>query len=146
MSALLNHRPDSWRDRFMSYAAVTAISALVWIWASNQTRQTAEANLRLMIVPASPETQTVGPTEPISVRVQFTGSKLAVDHAVDAVDGKTLSVTVGTCGVPEAIGAHELTLADVIEQIPAIESTGASVRATQPSFATIAIDRKSKPE
>lgn len=146
MSALLNHRPDSWRDRFMSYAAVTAISALVWIWASNQTRQTAEANLRLMIVPASPETQTVGPTEPISVRVQFTGSKLAVDHAVDAVDGKTLSVTVGTCGVPESIGGHELTLADVIEKIPAIESTGASVRSTQPSFATIAIDRKSKPE
>ncbi len=146
MSAPLNNRPETWRDRLVSYAAVTAIATLVWLWASNQTRHVAEANMRLLIVPESPDTQAVGPSEAISVRVQFTGSKAAVDHAVDAVSGKTLSVAVGTCGVPSAVGGHELTLADVIEQIPAVESTGAGVRSTQPSFATIAIDRRSKPE
>lgn len=144
MSSPLNQRSESWRETLMSYAAITAIAALVWIWASNQTRQVAEANLRLVFVSSSPEAQTVGPTEPIAVRVQFTGSKTAVDHAVDAVAGRTLSVTVGTCGVPNSIGGHELSLADVIEQIPVVESTGATVRSTQPSFTTIAIDSRGK--
>lgn len=145
MSALLNHRPDSWRDRFVSYAAVTAIAALVWIWASNQTRQTAEANLRLLIVPEPSSMQTVWPTGPISVRVQFTGSKIAVDQAVGAVDGNTLAVTLGTCGVPDTNGGHRITLSDVVELIPAVESTGASVRWTQPPFATFTINPLQKP-
>lgn len=144
MSAQPTQARETWQQTLMSYAAVTAIAALVWIWASNQTRQVAEANLRIVFVPSSPEAQTVGPVEPISVRVQFTGSKTAVDHAVDAVAGRTLSVTVGTCGVPNSIGGHELSLADVIEQIPVVESTGASVRSTQPSFTTIAIDSPGK--
>jgi hypothetical protein len=144
MSAPLNNRPETWRDRLVSYAAVTAIATLVWLWASNQTRHVAEANMRLLIVPESPETQAVGPPEPLAVRVQFTGSKVAVDHAVDAVNGKTLSVKTGTCGIPNSVGGYELTLADVIEQIPAVESTGASVRSTQPSFTTIAIDSRGK--
>jgi len=62
MSAPLNNRPETWRDRLVSYAAVTAIATLVWLWASNQTRHVAEANMRLLIVPESPETQAVGPS------------------------------------------------------------------------------------
>jgi hypothetical protein len=134
------HQPESWRERLLSLATVTATALLIWIWASGQTRQSAEANCRIHFVPQSADTQSVGPEEPVSVRVQFSGSKSAVEDAVNAVNGRVFDIVIGTSGVPNTPGGHEVALAELIGSMPAIEETGALVRSVQPSFTNLAIE------
>ena len=143
MSARI-HRHESWRERLLSVATVTATTALIWIWASSQTRQTAEANCRIHFVAASSDTQRVGPEEPISVRIQFTGSKPAVDAAINAVNGRVFDIPVGTQGVPGTPGGHEVSLGELIAQMPVVDSSGAHVRSVQPASVSIAIDARAK--
>jgi hypothetical protein len=133
-------RHENWRDRLLGYATVTATSALIWFWASNQTRHSADVNCRVHFIPGSVENQLVGPEEPVSVRVQLLGSKVAVDRAVSALNGRTLDIAVGTLGVPSDTGGHDVALADVLAQMPLIAESGATVRAVQPTSATVAIE------
>jgi hypothetical protein len=135
-----NHHPDSWRERLLSLATVTATALLIWIWASGQTRQSAEANCRIHFLPAASDSQSVGPEDPISVRVQFSGSKSAVEDAVNAVNGRVFDIVVGTTGVPNTPGGHEVSLAEVIAAMPLIEESGVLVRSVQPSIANVAIE------
>jgi len=134
------HRSDSWRDRLLSFATVTATTVLIWIWASSQTRQTAEANCRIHFIPATADTQRVGPEEPISVRIQFSGSSTAVESAVNAVNGRVFDIPVGTLGTPSVSGGHEVTLDSVIAAMQPIEESGATVRSVQPATANLAIE------
>ena len=129
------HRHETWRERLLGYATVTATAALVWFWAANQTKQTSEVSFRLHFVPGSIENQFVGPDEPLMVRVQFSGSSSAVESAVEAVNGRTIDVAVGTCGIPSESGGHDVVLADVIARIAAVADAGASVRSVQPRTA-----------
>lgn len=139
MSARIQ-RHESWRERLLSLATVTATTALIWIWASGQTRQTAEANCRIHFIAASTDTQRVGPEEPISVRIQFSGSSSAVEAAVNAVNGRVFDLPVGTLGIPADAGGHEVALAEVIAAMSAIEESGASVRSVQPPIANLAVE------
>jgi hypothetical protein len=134
------HQPESWREKLLSFATVTATALLIWIWASGQTRQSAEANCRIHFLPASADAQSVGPEEPVSVRVQFSGSKSSVEDAVNAVNGRVFDIVVGTAGVPNTPGGHEVSLAELIAAMPAIEETGVLVRSVQPSIANVAIE------
>lgn len=131
---------DSWKERLLSFATVTATAALIWIWASSQTRQSADANCRLHFVPSAADTQSVGPEEPISVRIQFSGSKSEVEDAVNAVNGRVFDIVVGSAGVPSTPGGHEVSLAELIAAMPAIEETGVRVQSVQPSIANVAIE------
>jgi hypothetical protein len=134
------HPPESWREKLLSFATVTATALLIWIWASGQTRQSAEANCSIHFLPASADAQSVGPEEPVSVRVQFSGSKSSVEDAVNAVNGRVFDIVVGTAGVPNTPGGHEVSLAELIAAMPAIEETGVLVRSVQPSIANVAIE------
>jgi hypothetical protein len=131
---------ESWRERLLSFATVTATAALIWIWASSQTRQSAEANCRIHFVPSAADTQSVGPEEPISVRIQFNGSKSEVEDAVNAVNGRVFDIVVGTAGIPGTPGGHEVSLAELIAAMPAIEEIGVRVQSVQPSIANVAIE------
>lgn len=139
-------RSDGWRERLLSFATITAIAALIWNWASTQTRQVGEANCRIHFVAADADAQSVGPPEPVSVRIQFTGSKPAVDAAVNAVNGRVFDIPVGSPGVPSTRGGHEISLADVISQMSLVDSSGAHVRSVQPSTASIAIESRTQRE
>lgn len=138
------HRPheraETWRERLLSYATVTATAALIWIWASSQTRQSGEANCRVHFLPADADTQTVGPEEPISVQVEFVGSKTAVDNAVNALNGRVFDFKIGTAGIPSTTGGHEVMLSQIIADMPVIANSGASIRSVLPSSTHIAID------
>ncbi|MEY3026686.1 MAG: hypothetical protein RLZZ238_1583 [Planctomycetota bacterium] len=134
------HRPESWREKLLSYATVTATAALIWIWASNQTRQSADANCRVHFLPADRETQSVGPEEPVSVRLQFTGSKSAVEAAVNAVNGRIFDLTVGTTGIPSEPGSHDIPLAQILKAVSGVSDSGAALRAVQPQTASIVIE------
>ena len=134
------HRHETWRERLLGYATVTATAALVWFWAANQTKQTSEVSFRLHFVPGSIENQFVGPDEPLMVRVQFSGSSSAVESAVEAVNGRTIDVAVGTCGIPSESGGHDVALADVIARIAAVADAGASVRSVQPPSTAVAVE------
>jgi len=141
-----NARHETWRERLLSLATVTATTALIWIWASSQTRQTAEANCRIHFIAASAGTERVGPEEPISVRIQFSGSNSAVEAAVNAVNGRVFDIPVGTLGLPSAPGGHEVALDRLIGAMPAIEETGATVRSVQPPIANLAIEAMARLE
>ncbi len=135
-----HHRQESWRERLLGYATVTATAALIWVWASGQTRQSIDVSFAVHFVPGSSANQFVGPDQPLEVRVEFSGSKSAVDRAVDALNGRTIDIPVGTCGVPNESGGHDVVLRDVIARLPLISETGASVRTVQPASAAIAIE------
>jgi hypothetical protein len=72
--------------------------------------------------------------------VQFSGSKSSVEDAVNAVNGRVFDIVVGTAGVPNTPGGHEVSLAELIAAMPAIEETGVLVRSVQPSIANVAIE------
>lgn len=140
--ASVPQRSERWRERILSYATITAIAALIWNWASTQTRQEGDANCRVHFVASTADDHTVGPSEPISIRIQFTGSKPAVDAAINAVNGRVFDIPVGTNGVPGSPGGHEVSLAELIEQMPVVDSSGARVRSVQPASVSIAIDAR----
>lgn len=128
-----------WQERLLTFVTVTAITALVWIWATNQTRQTTDVTCMLHFVPASSERQIVLPAESIPIRIQFAGSRSEIERAVEACNGRTLDLAVGTAGVPGEPGVHEVVLADALALFGAIEKSGASVRAVQPAFASVEV-------
>lgn len=132
---------NSWRRRLVDLATVTAITAIVWLWAAGQTAQTRVIAFDAIIDSGDPTRVAVTPTEPLHLTVEIKGSRQAVLDATQSLSGRTIRLITGADGVPSSLGTHELVLKDVLSVSPAVAPLGVDVTAVTPPVVRIAIER-----
>ncbi|MCX5652966.1 MAG: hypothetical protein NTU45_16490 [Planctomycetota bacterium] len=132
---------NSWRRRLVDLATVTAITAIVWLWAAGQTAQTRVIAFDAIIDSGDPTRLAVTPTEPLHLTVEIKGSRQAVLDATQSLSGRTIRLITGADGVPSTLGTHELVLKDVLSVSPAVAPLGVDVTAVTPPVVRIAIER-----
>jgi hypothetical protein len=132
---------NSWRRRLVDLATVTAITAIVWLWAAGQTAQTRVIAFDAIIDSGDPTRLAVTPTEPLHLTVEIKGSRQAVLDATQSLSGRTIRLITGADGVPSSLGTHELVLKDVLSVSPAVAPLGVDVTAVTPPVVRIAIER-----
>ena len=132
---------NSWRRRLVDLATVTAITAIVWLWAAGQTAQTRVIAFDAIIDSGDPTRIAVTPTEPLHLTVEIKGSRQAVLDATQSLSGRTIRLITGADGVPSTLGTHELVLKDVLSVSPAVAPLGVDVTAVTPPVVRIAIER-----
>ena len=132
---------NSWRRRLVELATVTAITAIVWLWAAGQTAQTRVIAFDAIIDSGDPTRLAVTPTEPLHLTVEIKGSRQAVLDATQSLSGRTIRLITGADGVPSTLGTHELVLRDVLSVSPAVAPLGVDVTAVTPPVVRIAIER-----
>jgi hypothetical protein len=131
----------SWRRRLVDLATVTAITAIVWLWAAGQTAQSRVIAFDAIIDSGDPTRLAVTPTEPLHLTVEIKGSRQAVLDATQSLSGRTIRLITGADGVPSTLGTHELVLKDVLSVSPAVAPLGVDVTAVTPPVVRIAIER-----
>lgn len=132
---------NSWRRRLVDLATVTAITAIVWLWAAGQTAQTRVIAFDAIIDSGDPARLAVTPTEPLHLTVEIKGSRQAVLDATQSLSGRTIRLITGADGVPSTLGTRELVLKDVLSVSPAVAPLGVDVTAVTPPVVRIAIER-----
>jgi len=132
---------NSWRRRLVDLATVTAITAIVWLWAAGQTAQTRVIAFDAIIDSGDPTRVAVTPTDPLHLTVEIKGSRQAVLDATQSLSGRTIRLITGADGVPSTPGTHELVLKDVLSVSPAVAPLGVDVTAVTPPVVRIAIER-----
>ena len=132
---------NSWRRRLVDLATVTAITAIVWLWAAGQTAQTRVIAFDAIIDSGDPTRLAVTPTDPLHLTVEIKGSRQAVLDATQSLSGRTIRLITGADGVPSTLGTHEIVLRDVLSVSPAVAPLGVDVTAVTPPVVRIAIER-----
>jgi hypothetical protein len=132
---------NSWRRRLVDLATVTAITAIVWLWAAGQTAQTRVIAFDAIIDSGDPTRVAVTPADPLHLTVEIKGSRQAVLDATQSLSGRTIRLITGADGVPSTPGTHELVLKDVLSVSPAVAPLGVDVTAVTPPVVRIAIER-----
>ena len=132
---------NSWRRRLVDLTTVTAITAIVWLWAAGQTAQTRVIAFDAIIDSGDPARLAVTPTNPLHLTVEIKGSRQAVLDATQSLSGRTIRLITGADGVPSTLGTRELVLKDVLSVSPAVAPLGVDVTAVTPPVVRIAIER-----
>lgn len=132
---------SSLRRRAVDLVTVTAITALVWLWAAGQTAQSRAIAFDAIIDSGDPTRLEVAPSEPFHLTVEIRGSRQAVLGATQSLSGRTIRLITGADGVPTTPGTHEIPLKDVLSVSPAVAPLGVDVTSVTPPVARITIKR-----
>ena len=124
------------RDRFGTFAVVTVVAVLIWVWAAMETRDQDSASFRIELVPAAG--QVITPHE-VTARVQMEGSKLALERAQQLAARTGVKLTAGE-ELPSEPGVHLTALLEALEQNDAIFDTGVRLISVDPIDKEIEID------
>ena len=124
------------RDRVWTFALVTVVAVLIWVWAAMETRDQDFASFRIELVPAAG--QVITPHEVIA-RVQMEGSKLALERALQLAARTQVKLTAGK-ELPSQPGVHLMSLLEALEQNAAIIDTGVRIVSVDPIDKEIEID------
>lgn len=130
-----------WRKRLVDLVTVTAIAAIVWLWAASQTAQTRVIAFDAVIDSGDPARFTVTPDETLRLSIEVRGSRQAVLAATESLSGRTLRLLTGADGVPSSPGTHDIVLKDVLGISPAVAPLGVDVASVTPSVVRITIER-----
>ncbi len=129
----------SWRQRFLDLATVTAVTALVWLWASDQTLQSRTASFDLIIESNDPSRLVVTNSGPHRVLAQLVGSRQSVLSAFEVLNGRTIRLVTGADGVPSSSGDHQLPVLDILSASPTLAPLGVDLANVTPASIRIGV-------
>jgi hypothetical protein len=129
------------RRKLVDLVTVTAIAAIVWLWAAGQTVQTRVISFDATIDSGDPTWTTVTPNEPLHISVEIKGSRQAVLSATQSLSGRTIRLLTGADGVPSTPGSHDLVLKDVLSVSPSVAPLGVDITTVTPAVVEIEIER-----
>ena len=129
------------RRKVVDLVTVTAIAAIVWLWAAGQTVQTRVISFDATIDSGDPTRITVTPNEPLHLSVEIKGSRQAVLSATQSLSGRTIRLLTGADGVPSTPGSHDLVLKDVLSVSPSVAPLGVDITTVTPAVVEIEIER-----
>lgn len=133
MSAWTRTEGRTWRQRFIDLATVTAVTALVWLWASNQTLQSRTVTFDVLIDSNDPSRLVVSNSGPHHVAAQLVGSRQAVLSAFEVLNGRTVRLVTGADGVPTSSGDHNLPVLDIMSASPMLAPLGVDLSNVSPA-------------
>jgi hypothetical protein len=129
------------RRKLVDLVTVTAIAAIVWLWAAGQTVQTRIISFDATIDSGDPARVAVSPVDALHLTVEIRGSRQAVLSATQSLSGRTIRLLTGADGVPSTPGSHDLVLKDVLSVSPSIALLGVDITAVTPAVIEIEIER-----
>ena len=129
------------RRKLVDLVTVTAIAAIVWLWAAGQTVQTRVISFDATIDSGDPTRIAVTPNEPLHLSVEIKGSRQAVLSATQSLSGRTIRLLTGADGVPSTPGNHDLVLKDVLSVSPSVAPLGVDITTVTPAVVEIEIER-----
>jgi hypothetical protein len=129
------------RRKLVDLVTVTAIAAIVWLWAAGQTVQTRVISFDATIDSGDPTRIAVTPNEPLHLSVEIKGSRQAVLSATQSLSGRTIRLLTGADGVPSTPGSHDLVLKDVLSVSPSVAPLGVDITTVTPAVVEIEIER-----
>ncbi|MSR40442.1 MAG: hypothetical protein EXS10_00850 [Phycisphaerales bacterium] len=139
MSVWRTDKTRTWRQRFIDLAAVTAVTALVWLWASNQTLQSRSVSFDVIVESNDPSRLTVTNSGPHRVVAQLVGSRQSVLNAFEVLNGRAIRFVTGADGVPASAGDHNLPVLDILSASPVLAPLGVDLSNLSPSSIRIGV-------
>ena len=128
-----------WRKRLVDLAGVTAITVIVWLWASGQTLQRRIIALDVAIESGEPARTVVTAPDSVHVAIEISGSRQAVIRASESLSGRTVQILTGAGGVPAEVGEHDIFMKDALEVSPAFTSFGVEVTTVTPPVVRVSV-------
>jgi hypothetical protein len=128
-----------WRGRIGSFATVTAVALLLWLWAAGRTTEVGTISVQARFASGDPGRVAVLPPTPFTVELRLRGSRRDLDDAASRLAGTVLELRSGGPGIPAAIGDHVIDLATSIDRSEELSRLGASVDAANPASATVEV-------
>jgi len=135
----------TWRNRIIDLLSVTAITVVVWFYASGQTLQSRTISFDVVVESGDTARAAFATPEVVHASVEITGSRQALLRASDTLSGRMLRLRTGADGMPAQLGEHDVPLRDVLENAPAIAPLGIDITTVSPSVMRIKIEAISKP-
>ncbi len=129
----------TWRQRFLDLATVTAVTALVWLWASDQTLQSRTASFEVVVESNDPSRLVVSNAGPHKVLAQLVGSRQSVLGAFEVLNGRTIRLVTGADGVPSSFGDHQLPVLDILSASPSLAPLGVDLSNVTPASIRISV-------
>ncbi len=123
------------REKLWTYALVTGVAVLIWLWAAMETRDQASASFMIQLVPAA--NQVVTPSQ-LTVQVEMEGSKLALENARQlASREEPVRLTIGT---ELSSQSGEQGLAAALANCEPLSDTGVRILSVSPAMVNVTID------
>lgn len=120
------------KGRTFNILVTTIVTLLIWSWAYDATRSSADATGKVVVRAPTDSALHVEPAAPTTVAVKFSGPRSAIRAAQQAI-GAGIELTLGSGGVPSAPGEHVLELPEILAQRPELQRLAISVDATSPA-------------
>lgn len=123
---------DFLQGRTFNILVATVVTLLIWSWAYDATRSSADATGKVMVRAPANSSLHVEPAAATTVAVKFSGPRSAIRAAQQAI-GAGIELTLGSAGVPAEPGEHTLELPQLLAQRPELQRLAISVDATSPA-------------
>ncbi len=123
---------DFLKGRTFNILVTTIVTLLIWSWAYDATRSSADATGKVVVRAPADSALYVEPAASTTVAVTFSGPRSAIRAAQQAI-GAGIELTLGSGGVPSAPGEHAIELTQILAQRPELQRLAISVDATSPA-------------
>ncbi len=122
-----------------SIVLVTVIALVIWLWASDETRQPVERPATIQVVSADPQGLAVKPSKGFPITLKILGSVRALQEVQPQLRGN-VTIQTGSSAVPNKVGEHLIDVAAALNASPIFNRTGATVIAADPPTVKIEIN------
>jgi hypothetical protein len=130
----------TWRDRIIDLLSVTAITVVVWLYASGQTLQSRTISFDVVVESGDAARVATATPEVVHASLEISGSRQALIRASESLSGRIVRLRTGADGVPAQPGEHDVPLRDVLERAPAVAALGVDITTVSPSVVRITIE------
>lgn len=127
-------RPVRPANRYWTWAFITAVTVLIWVWAAGQTRDQQSMYARVRFVAPDPSGWTIEPVER-AVTLKVEGSALSIQSIASLVK---LPIDIPIKAEP---GDQQCDLVEILSGQTEISRTGIDITAVEPPVAEISVDR-----
>lgn len=124
------------QSKYWTYAIISLVTLLLWVWAAAETREEKSPTFRLALAPSDPLNMVLTPDE-VSVTLELEGSRLALQRA--AALRRPLLLTTGK-ELPDSLGSHTVNVLDILDKHEALRETRVTVVSAQPAEIDLEID------
>ncbi|MEM9082976.1 MAG: hypothetical protein AAGB34_05205 [Planctomycetota bacterium] len=128
------------RERIGTFALVTLVSVVIWLYAEAETRDTVDLPARVQFVNSQSWWVRVADADwDRTPTVEMQGSRATLSVARDVL-AQPLIFTPGDAGVPTREGRITVELTDVLREHPDLKATNVSVTSVRPTTVELQIE------
>lgn len=130
----------TWWTIIKTYALVTVVSLLIWVWAEAESLSTVPVSPRVELARTDVVPTVLDAGWNGTVRMRVRGSSAAVSQAQSRLS-TVLSLVPGIGGIPATPGEHNVDLRDALRDHPALARLGVNFVDVEPAIIRVRLDQ-----